>query len=94
MVRRAAESIPGERSSGAKEGAQIKKSGSGMSVKDRFPTENTRVLATAKIGPKSRWHTGPSCSIFEVERRRNAVVFFFFLGAGKTLKKCYNKSLD
>jgi hypothetical protein len=53
---RAPDSIPGEQRSGAKEGAQIKKSSSDMSDNDRFFSENTRVLATAKIGPKNREH--------------------------------------
>jgi hypothetical protein len=54
IVRRAAESIPGEQRFGAKEGSEIKSSKSGMSNNDRFFSENTRALATAKIGPKKR----------------------------------------
>jgi len=53
IVRRAAESIPEKQRFGAKEGAQIKRSKSGMSDNDRFSSENTRALATAKIGPKN-----------------------------------------
>jgi hypothetical protein len=48
------ESIPGEQRFGAKKGTEIKSSKSGMSNNDRFFSENTRALATAKIGPKNR----------------------------------------
>jgi hypothetical protein len=55
---RAAESIPGEQRFSPKEGAQIKRSKSNMSNNDRFCSENTRALATAKIGPKKRRANG------------------------------------
>jgi hypothetical protein len=76
IVRRAAESIPGEQHFGAKEGAEIKSSKSGMSNNDRFFSENTRALATAKIGPK-KTGTGQlfSAGFLKPERCRDAFVF-------------------
>jgi hypothetical protein len=41
IVRRDAESIPGEQHFSAKEGAKIKRSKSGMSNNDRYFSENT-----------------------------------------------------
>jgi len=74
IVRRAAESIPGEQRFGAKEGAQIKSSKSGMSNNDRFFSENTRALATAKIGPKNG---DAAAGFLKPERCRDALVFSF-----------------
>ena len=53
-LRLTAKSFPVEQSFGAREGVQIKRSKSGMSNHDRFFSENTQPLATAKIGPKKR----------------------------------------
>jgi hypothetical protein len=81
IVRRVAESIPGEQRFGAKEGAQIKRSKSDMSNNNRFFSENTRALATAKIGPKNG-RTGRDLLLefLKPEPCRDALDFFFSWG--------------
>jgi hypothetical protein len=77
-----------------KEGAQIKRSKSGMSDNDRFFNENTRALATAKIGPKHEGNQLPLAGFLKPEPGSRCGCFFFSSGADRTRKKCYNKTLD
>jgi hypothetical protein len=95
IVRSAVESISGEQPFSAKEGAQIKESKCDISNNDRFfNEENTRALATAKIGPKKRWQAAVSCWLSEARAMPRCGWFFLFQEACKTQKKCYNKILD
>jgi hypothetical protein len=87
IVRRAAESIPEEQRFGAKEGAQIKRSKSGMSDNDRFFSENTRALATAKIGPKKRGQAATSCWVSEAPSGVAMRLFFLFFRGRQDSKK-------
>ena len=87
MVRRAVKSIPREPRFGAKEGPRIKRSKSGMSDNGRFFSENTRALATAKIGPKKRGANSYLPAGFLKPEWVAIRLFFLFLGGRQDSKK-------